>query len=225
MVNFDASGFHLFSQVFSPDVLAPLSDFFESGKAGVRNGLWKYPALSELAHSSALRNILHQLDARPFRPVRILLFNKSMETNWAVDWHQDLAVALKRQLPVDGFGPWSVKKGQCHAHAPAPLLEGMVTLRIHLDPCRAENGALKVLPGSHRLGKLDASRLGALSREENVICTADPGDVLAMRPLLVHASTSCVAAGPRRVIHIEFSPDSLPGGLEWAGSDGEDSKG
>ena len=36
-----------------------------------------------------------------------------------------------------------------------------------------------------------------------------------MRPLLVHASSSCSKPEPRRVIHLEFASDELPDGLEW----------
>jgi len=35
-------------------------------------------------------------------------------------------------------------------------VEGMVTLRLHLDETPAENGALRVVPGSHGLGVLSA---------------------------------------------------------------------
>jgi hypothetical protein len=36
-----------------------------------------------------------------------------------------------------------------------------------------------------------------------------------MHPLLLHASSSSSQPEPRRVIHLEFADDDLPGGLEW----------
>jgi hypothetical protein len=36
-----------------------------------------------------------------------------------------------------------------------------------------------------------------------------------MRPLLLHASASGTGPGHRRVIHLEYAVEELPGGLEW----------
>ena len=41
------------------------------------------------------------------------------------------------------------------------------------------------------------------------------GGVLAMRPLVLHASTSSEVPEHRRVIHIEYANADLPGELEW----------
>jgi hypothetical protein len=38
---------------------------------------------------------------------------------------------------------------------------------------------------------------------------------LLMRPLLLHASSAGVDPQPRRVIHLEFTADELPEGLDW----------
>jgi hypothetical protein len=36
-----------------------------------------------------------------------------------------------------------------------------------------------------------------------------------MRPLLLHASSSCALPKSRRVIHLEFAAAELPHGLDW----------
>jgi ectoine hydroxylase-related dioxygenase (phytanoyl-CoA dioxygenase family) len=94
----------------------------------------------------------------------------------------------------------------------------MLTLRVHLDECGEENGPLKVRPGTHLFGRLSGERIHALSAgipEE--VCCVNAGGVLAMRPLLLHASGSAAKPRHRRVIHLEFAPnDLLPSGLEWA---------
>ncbi len=36
-----------------------------------------------------------------------------------------------------------------------------------------------------------------------------------MRPLLLHASSPATAPAHRRVVHLEFAPAPLSGGLEW----------
>ncbi len=152
----------------------------------------------------------------PPRAVRAILFDKSSDTNWLVAWHQDLTIAVREKRQVSGFGPWSAKEGISHVQPPLELLEHMLTLRLHLDDADAGNGALRVLPGSHTLGKLDSDRIQSLRTEiPEHLCTANPGDVLLMRPLLLHASGKSTDARHRRVLHIEFAGFKLPGGLEW----------
>jgi hypothetical protein len=36
-----------------------------------------------------------------------------------------------------------------------------------------------------------------------------------MRPLLLHASSPARQPGHRRVIHLEYASEALPGGLQW----------
>jgi hypothetical protein len=151
------------------------------------------------------------------KAVRAILFDKSPETNWLVAWHQDLTIAVREKRELAGFGPWSVKEGQPHVQPPTQLLKRMLTLRLHLDDADEENGALRVLPGTHKLGKLDAARIQSLRAEiPEHVCTARAGDVLLMRPLLLHASGKSTSQRHRRILHIEFSGFELPGGLVWA---------
>jgi hypothetical protein len=151
------------------------------------------------------------------KAVRAILFDKSPETNWLVAWHQDLTIAVREKRELAGFGPWSVKEGQPHVQPPRQLLKRMLTLRLHLDDADEENGALRVLPGTHKLGKLDAARIQSLRAEiPEHVCTARAGDVLLMRPLLLHASGKSASQRHRRILHIEFSGFDLPGGLVWA---------
>ena len=115
-----------------------------------------------------------------------------------------------------GFGPWSEKGGVPHVQPPAELLERMLAVRVHLDDCGAENGPVRVIPGSHRAGRLspaavDAWRAGA----EPVDCLAERGAILAFRPLILHASSPAAAPAHRRVVHLEFAAEELPAPLEW----------
>jgi len=94
----------------------------------------------------------------------------------------------------------------------------MVTLRLHLDDCGPHNGPMRVLPGSHLAGKLDAGSLGAwiaCAKEHTVDCVVAAGGVVVMRPLLVHASSASTGPGHRRVMHLEYAAEALPDGLEW----------
>ena len=147
---------------------------------------------------------------------RSLLFDKPAGANWSIRWHQDVTIAVRERRDAPGFGPWSVKAGIPHVRATAEVLERMIALRVHLDDCDENNGALLVVPGGHAHGCIDATRIAAFrSSSGTSALTCRRGDVIAMRPLLPHASKPATSPGHRRVIHLEFASDNLPFGLEW----------
>jgi len=180
------------------------------------------------ARHGGVRNILDDLEAqglaarigaalspgREVFAVRALLFDKRPGSNWKVPRHQDLSVAVAAKGDVSGFGPWSVKAGVVHARAPAEVLERMFAVRLHLDRTDALNGPLRVVPGSHTDGVLSPDAIAA-ARSEEVVVEADAGDVLVMRPLLLHASSAAEQPRHRRVLHIEFSSLDAPAPLDW----------
>jgi len=181
-----------------------------------RRGLLKLPLVARLAASERLRGLVQpHLPSAP-RAVRAIYFDKSPDSNWLVAWHQDLTLALRERADAHGFGPWSVKEGIPHVQPPAVLLERMLAVRLHLDDCDENNGALKILPGSHLFGRLSAERIKKLRDEHpEVICRLAAGDALLMRPLVLHASGQSRSGRRRRVLHIEYAAFSLPAGLEW----------
>jgi hypothetical protein len=182
-----------------------------------RRGLLGVPAVRALARSAALLDLVAPaLPGGEPRPVRAILFDKSPAANWLVPWHQDVTIAVRERREVEGFGPWSVKDGLPHVQPPADLLARMLAVRLHLDDCDDSNGALRVLPGSHREGRLDPRRIAGLrAATAEVLCEAAAGDALLMRPLLLHASGKSASDRRRRVLHIEFCAADLPGGLAW----------
>ena len=181
-----------------------------------RRGLLALSAVSELARSPRLLDLVRpHLPSEPF-PVRAIYFDKSSDTNWLVPWHQDLTLALRARAEVSGFGPWSTKDGIPHVQPPIELLQQMLTVRLHLDAADESNGALRVLPGSHRLGRLSSERVQELrSQQSDFLCAVSAGDALLMRPLLLHASSRSTSPRHRRVLHIEYAAFTLPNELEW----------
>ncbi|MYN28874.1 hypothetical protein GTP69_20940 [Duganella sp. CY42W] len=86
-----------------------------------------------------------------------------------------------------------------------------------MDACGPEDGALKVIPGSHLNGRLDEDdKALAKAGTEAVLCPVAQGAGMAMRPLLLHASSKATGSSRRRVLHFLFGPPALPFGLEWA---------
>jgi len=151
-------------------------------------------------------------------PFRATLFDKSSDANWLVVWHQDTALPLRARTEMPGWGPWSLKDNINYAHAPTEALEQVLALRLHLDDSSEQNGPLRVLPRTHKLGVLSDEEIDKLSRELNSEdCLASRGSVLAMRPLLIHSSSKSQNESPRRVLHIEYAASaSLGDGLELA---------
>jgi ectoine hydroxylase-related dioxygenase (phytanoyl-CoA dioxygenase family) len=90
----------------------------------------------------------------------------------------------------------------------------MGSRHIHLDDTGENNGALKVVPGSHLKGVYRAETID-WTKEKEAICNVKRGGIMIMRPLLLHASNRTINHRQRRVIHIEFSNVRLPGGLQW----------
>ena len=182
----------------------------------IRNLLDLVRSVRILATVEPLIGLARAIIGPQARPVRGLLFDKNPDARWLVPWHQDLTICLKERRDVAGFGPWSTKAGVVHVQPPLEILENMVTIRVHLDAATAANGALRVLPGTHRLGRLNADQIERCRRDrDQVTCCLPRGGVLLMKPLLLHASSAPELPGHRRVVHIEYASSDLPSGLEW----------
>lgn len=226
--NFDKDGFELVAAVLSEVEVFTIAAAItklpaatadargRDGAYGLRNLLRDCADVRALACSEKLLALLADYLGRRAFPVRALFFDKTPAANWRVPWHQDVTIAVAERVAVPGFGPWSVKDGVVHVQPPRQVLENMVALRLHLDDCGAENGPLRVVPGSHRDGKLSAAEVVvARERSEPVTCEARRGDVLLLRPLLLHTSSPARQPGHRRVLHLEYAATELPGGLRW----------
>lgn len=211
-----SNGFALIQNWFQPFEIQEMRSVLGPICGAGRRGILALPEIKSIAHSSALlEKIRAHLPGTPF-PVRAIYFDKSEDSNWLVPWHQDLTIAVQAIKEIEGFGPWSVKEGIPHVQPPVALLEQMVTVRIHLDEADETNGALRVLPGSHVLGKLSAQQISKeRNSTEEALCCAAQGDVLLMRPLLLHASSRSTSPRRRRILHIEYACFELPFGLQW----------
>lgn len=184
--------------------------------AGVRDLAAKVPDVARLASSPTVWNLVAPVLGGDARLVRSICFDKRPDANWHVAWHQDLAIAVAEHADVPGFVGASVKDGVPHVQPPVSVLEAMLTVRLHLDDTDAENGALEVVPGSHRLGRIPADAAAATARRLGAVrCDMAAGDALLLRPLLLHASSKSVSDRPRRVVHLEFAAGLLPPPLRW----------
>jgi ectoine hydroxylase-related dioxygenase (phytanoyl-CoA dioxygenase family) len=206
-------GFRIVSGTLDPSETSHLLRTLEESpltrsRAGARH-LMKHPAVSDVANDPRLLEIARRFLGSSTVPFRATIFDKSSARNWLVSWHQDTALPLQERRDVPGWGPWSTKFEITYAHAPVSALARVVALRLHFDDSREDNGPLRVLPGTHALGVLSEADTKCLLREiPPVDCLVSSGGIVAMRPLILHASSKAETDRPRRVLHIEYI-DSL----------------
>ncbi len=187
----------------------------KSSVYGVRNLLEICPQVRSLAATPSVRQFATAVFGPDAFAVRAIFFDKVPDANWSLFWHQDNVIAVKERHDTPGFVGWSQKAGVWQVQPPAEILAQMVAVRIHLDDCGANNGPLRVIPGSHRSGWLDDQLDDWKARVPEVVCKVRCGGVVTMCPLTLHASAPSEAVGHRRVIHIEYAATDLPAKLEW----------
>ena len=148
--------------------------------------------------------------------VQCTYLHKTDAKNWLVPWHQDRSIPVACRVESEELAGWSQKEGVTFVHGPDDVLLAMVAVRLHLDDSTTSNGPLRVLAGSHRNGILSQEQIARFRETETeTTCVVDRGGVLAMRPLLLHASSKSTTDAPRRVLHFLFGPRELPHGLRW----------
>lgn len=190
-----------------------------SGTAGSRTLLsqgWCVDLAASIAQSAQLSALL------PARHVAVqcTFFEKSDTVNWLVPVHQDLSIPVHERVDGSALRGWARKEDGWYVQPPLGVLEQMVAVRLHLDPCGADDGPLNVVPCTHTVGMVPAQDAAAM-RDREQACLAEVGDVLVMRPLLLHRSSKATGASRRRVLHFLFGPAALPLGLEWPKRGGE----
>lgn len=219
-------GYSVFENIYDEaQVAGILNRINETDKSGtafrktsdlfaIRQLLKEVPAVRQLIFTEKLLEIICQTCGPDYFVIKSIYFDKPEQSNWFVAWHQDLTISVDKRKDLDDFGAWTEKQKQFTVQPPLHLLETIFTIRIHLDDTDENNGALKVIPGSHLKGIQRIENL-EFSSAQIETCKVKRGGVMIMRPLLLHASNRSTVNKSRRVIHIELTNQKLPGGLEW----------
>jgi hypothetical protein len=212
--SFASDGFALVSEVLQAgecDEITRQLTPTESVSGGTRSLLsqqWCARLADKLRSHAVISRLL------PAKPVAVqcTYFEKSPAKNWLVALHRDLSIPVAERVADPELRGWSEKEGILFVQPPSSILEQLVAVRVHLDACSAADGPLRVVPGSHLWGRLDTTASQSIG---SVPCTAARGSALAMRPLLLHASSKSDGISLRRVLHFVFGPTSLSHGLRW----------
>jgi ectoine hydroxylase-related dioxygenase (phytanoyl-CoA dioxygenase family) len=178
----------------------------------IRRFLCEIPGVKNLIFNEKLKSLIRNLFGNEYFIVKSIYFDKPERSNWFVAWHQDLTIAVDKKSDLAGYAPWTVKLDNFAVQPPVAILQENFTIRIHLDDTDENNGALKVITGSH----YDVLRAENINPSDQEFCPVKAGGVMIMRPLLMHASERSTNNQRRRVIHIEFGKAELPEPINWA---------
>jgi len=214
---FEQDGAELHTGVIDASDLLSILNAFPSDRAGTR--LKGIAGLAERIGKESKPWVIarDRLGAKS-QPVRAILFDKNMTTNWSLDWHQDRTIAVTERKEIQGFRNWTVKQGIQHVEPPFELLANMVTLRIHLDDVGPDNAPLRIAPGSHKLGRLAEEDYASVVMQcGEVECLAKSGDIWSYSTPILHASKMSARPQRRRVLQVDYSASHLPAELQWAG--------
>jgi ectoine hydroxylase-related dioxygenase (phytanoyl-CoA dioxygenase family) len=197
------------------DAVAAQIDELPLTGAGSRQ-LLQYEWCRRLALSVRMHSEIRERIPADSVGVQCTLFTKSPSANWLVALHQDRTVPVRCKVDSLELIGWAEKEGGTFVKPPVSMLRRMAAVRVHIDPCPVESGALRVVPGSHLLGVLspaEAERIRKIAGEHAV--PVGRGGALLMKPLLLHASSKAATSSQRRVLHFVFGPRAPPCGLAW----------
>jgi ectoine hydroxylase-related dioxygenase (phytanoyl-CoA dioxygenase family) len=211
---FIGDGYATVSTVLLEEYCNVLGGQFDNDCFGLRE-LLTMGTIQELSRSPQILRLTRAVLGDSAFAVSGTFFNKTPAANWRVPWHQDRMIKVQKRFDSDGWGPWSTKCGVIHVQPPASVISGVLAIRLHLDDCPSDNGALRVIPGSHRFGFLDPKQTASLLTQSETVCPVPMGGAFLMSPLLLHSSSPSNSPRSRRVIHLEFASYDLPEPFQW----------
>lgn len=203
-------GYEIVPGVLSLDLVEELLGYIQRNPHndgfGVRNFLPNNPEVVQVLQNAPELTALLKEQLAEATCVRSIYFDKPPKANWVVGWHQDLTMNLNSIPEGKDWKNTRSVSGRVVSQPGMEVLQAMITIRIHLDDTDGTNGALRVLPGSHRRGVIrNYSPSPEQIRKRTIECHVPRGGLMLMKPLTLHASRRTVNTNAsRRVIHLEF---------------------
>lgn len=220
-MNIFEHGIEIEKQFVSTDIIDVIKQEVETSeisqsKHGIRNAEKKFLSINSLVQSSQFINKAKFILNDQPEIVRVIFFDKTPTKNWLVTWHQDKTIAVNSKAEISGWGSWSIKDGIHHVQPDINTLNKMITFRVHLDDANEQNGCLKVIPKTNNLGILSQQKINEITQQQTAFsCEVQAGDVVLMKPHILHSSSKSTNPNHRRIVHIEYSSYKLPHGLKW----------
>lgn len=174
------------------------------------------PGITALLQSPRMLAIVEAVIGNNAQLANSIILDKTKDNNWGLDWHQDTKVAVNQRIEIPGYTNWTVEQGIHHVVLPAGLYDRKLYMRLHLDDCDSSNGAIWMLPGTHKLGIVPQSEIQAVVTGIPIQqCEVKSGDVMLMHPLLLHKSPYSLSAAGRRILQADYTTITAENGLEW----------
>lgn len=102
--------------------------------------------------------------------------------------------------PLPGGGYQALHRDWLTPEQPMPYVTGLA----FLDPFGPQNGATRIIPGSHCIDDDSAFTAPTLTHPQEVILEGDPGDFLLFNGRLVHSGTRNAGGATRRALQLDF---------------------
>ena len=212
--NFAKDGFILKKNLFTEEEINKLNNYIENSSKKEKDArqtssstgklsisLWNKPSNDLFGKFSTNERIV--------KPMEEYLGDEVYHYHSKIIWKK----------PGDGGFDWHQDYGYWYHNA--CLYPDMGSCFIMLDRATKENGCLKVLKGSHKVGRIghgvsdtpeqtaDMERITELEkRHESVYITAEPGDVLFFHSNLLHSSDANKSKNSRRTLIVCFNTKS-----------------
>jgi ectoine hydroxylase len=202
--DYHRDGFYIFKNLFDAEEMDLLASSAKQDReldkhafqrddgtgADVRLSLWNHPGDGIYGMFARCRRVVDSVeqlleDEAYHYHSKMIMKDAKVGGAWA--WHQD-------------YGYW---------YENGVLYPDLVSVYIAVDPATTENGCMKVLKGSHKLGRIDHVLSGeqagadmervqeAMNRLELVYCEMEPGDAMFFHANLLHASDRNDSDKPR----------------------------
>ena len=212
--NFITNGFVLKKGLFSKEEIDKLNQYIAVRQDKKKNAretttstgkltmtMWNHPSEDLFGKFSTNERIV--------KPMEIFLNDEVYHYHSKIIWKN----------PGDGGFDWHQDYGYWYHNA--CLYPDMASCFIMIDKANKENGCLKVLKGSHRVGRIsharsdtpeqtaDNERIRELEkRHESVYIEAEPGDALFFHANLLHSSDANKSQNSRRTLIVCFNTKS-----------------
>jgi len=146
------------------------------------------------------------------RMARLIDATEALLGEPAYHWHSKLSMKQPNST-----GTWDWHQDYGFWYYQGVMRPDMTTAGIAVDACTPENGCMKLVKGSHLLGRMDHGKLGdatavEASRLEKVLqdyeivdCVLDVGDTVFFHANTLHASGPNKSTAPRTIIHCSYN--------------------
>jgi len=223
---FDEHGYYVARQVFTPDETAVLERDFDRIVAQIVgsdedvNARWNGPEMERLGATGTV--VLHTHNVQQYSAAWLQAFLKPSFLDMAeaiVGPDVVLHHSKLFQKPAEMGAPFPMH--QDWGYFPT-LLDTMTAGIIHVSEADDAMGCLRVYPGSHKLGRLDAAMGGAETLVDDypiegaLPLEARPGDVVFFHYCLIHGSLPNRSDRVRKTVLVQFhsgSDEVEPGNL------------